>query len=75
MNNYKPEAMKKGVFIFLVFLLSTLLTLNAQNQNLDKLNTYKVGFFTKKLNLTSAEAERFWPVYNEYQKQKNKLQV
>ena len=49
--------------------------LPAQNPNLEKLNTYKIGFFTKKLNLTSSEAEKFWPVYNEYQKQKNQIQL
>ncbi len=27
----------------------------------------KVSFITKKLNLTSKEAQVFWPVYNEYQ--------
>lgn len=75
MNNYNPQAMNKGVFIILIFLLSPLIEVNAQNTNLEKLDAYKIGFFTKKLNLTSQEAESFWPVYNEYQKQKNKLQV
>lgn len=31
----------------------------------DKIEALKVGFITKELNLTSAEAEKFWPVYNE----------
>ena len=46
----------------------------AQNPNLEKLNVYKIAFFTRRLNLTSQEAEKFWPVYNEYQKQKNLIQ-
>lgn len=33
----------------------------------------KIAFFTEKLNLTSEEAQRFWPVYNEYWKRKNKI--
>jgi hypothetical protein len=49
--------------------------MGAQNPNMEKLNNYKIGFFTKKLNLTSGEAEKFWPVYNEYQGQKNLIQV
>jgi hypothetical protein len=48
---------------------------SAQNSNLEKLNDYKIGFFTKRLNLTSAEAEKFWPVYNDYQSQKNAIQL
>jgi len=49
--------------------------LSAQNTNLEKLNNFKIGFFTRKLDLSSAEAEKFWPVYNEYQTQKNDLQI
>jgi len=72
-NNNKR--MKKGlIFLMLIFMLP-LIRLTAQSTNLEKLNAYKVGFFTKKLNLTSQEAEKFWPVYNEYQKQKNILQL
>ena len=72
MNNNKIEKMKKTIIIF-VIMIFPVNWLSAQNPNLEKLNSYKIGFFTKKLNLTSAEAEKFWPVYNEYQKQKNTL--
>jgi hypothetical protein len=73
MNNSKFETMKYAVFI-LIMLIFPFLRVSAQNPNLEKLNSYKIGFFTKKLNLTSAEAEKFWPVYNEYQRQKNLIQ-
>lgn len=75
MNNYKLEAMKRGVIFLLIMLSFPVIKITAQNPNLDKLNTYKIGFFTRKLNLTSQEAERFWPVYNEYQKQRNLIQI
>ena len=74
MNNYKREPMKKGVIALLILLMFPLIRISAQNQNLERLNAYKIGFFTKRLNLTSQEAEKFWPVYNEYQKQKNSIQ-
>lgn len=32
----------------------------------DKLKAQKVAYITAKLNLTSDEAAKFWPVYNEY---------
>lgn len=35
----------------------------------DWVNTKRVGFFTTKLNLTTKEAEKFWPVYNDYSKE------
>ncbi|TAL60732.1 MAG: hypothetical protein EPN88_15515, partial [Bacteroidetes bacterium] len=74
MNNYKFDTMKRGVIVLLTLLMFTGIRLTAQNQNLEKLNAFKIGFFTKKLNLTSQEAEKFWPVYNEYQKQKDMIQ-
>lgn len=74
MNSFKYKTMKKGIMILAALLMIPLSKLNAQNPSLEKFNTYKIGFFTKKMNLTSQEAEKFWPVYNEYQKQKIKLQ-
>lgn len=35
-------------------------------QKKEQLKTMKVAFITKELALTSAEAEKFWPVYNAY---------
>lgn len=66
--------MKKGVYILTIILITPFIQLTAQNPNLEKFNAYKIGFFTKKMNLTSQEAERFWPVYNDYQKQKLQIQ-
>lgn len=36
-------------------------------QNGGKLKAYQIGYFTKKLNLTTEEAQRFWPVFNKYE--------
>ena len=70
MNNYKLDNMRRGVFIILIMLIMSV-SLAAQNSDMEKLNVYKIAFYTKRLNLSSQEAEKFWPVYNEYQKQKN----
>jgi len=67
--------MKKIVVILFIMLMFPFLRSSAQNPNLEKLNNYKIGFFTKKLNLTSEEAEKFWPVYNDYQSQRNSIQI
>ncbi|MBK9391849.1 MAG: hypothetical protein IPN68_17270 [Bacteroidetes bacterium] len=64
--------MKKLSILFLLLLLA-IVSVKAQNANREKLDAYRVGFFTKKLNLTSEEAERFWPAYNDYQKKKTEL--
>ena len=33
----------------------------------EQIETLKISFITQKLDLTREEAQRFWPVYNEYQ--------
>lgn len=33
----------------------------------ERVQSLKVAFITKRLALSSAEAEKFWPIYNEYQ--------
>ncbi len=75
MNFYKYKAMKRGVAVLIVMMILSSLRVSAQNPNLEKLNSYKIAFFTQKLNLTSQEAEKFWPLYNDYQDRKNKIQV
>jgi hypothetical protein len=67
--------MKRIVTFLLIIIMFPVIRSSAQNTNLEKLNNYKIGFFTKKLNLTSEEAEKFWQVYNDYQGQRNLLQL
>lgn len=74
-NVYKPDAMKRKVVVFIALIISSLTWVSAQNPNAERLNSFRIAFFTKKLNLSSLEAEKFWPVYNEFQNQKNQLQI
>ncbi len=74
MNFYKPEVMKRKTIILIIILIIAPYLINAQNPNQERLNSYKIAFFTKRLNLTSREAEKFWPVYNEFQAKKIQIQ-
>ena len=59
--------MKNYYILIICFLSSTLI----QAQRPDKraeLKALKIGYLTKQLELTSSEAEVFWPVYNEFDK-------
>lgn len=38
-------------------------------QRSQQIEAVKIAFITQKLNLKSSEAEKFWPVYNSYQKE------
>lgn len=39
----------------------------------EKIEAMKVGFLTNRLDLTANEAKEFWPVYNQYQDELEKL--
>ncbi len=53
------------IVVFSVLLMSSLLF--AQHEpDKDKIKSLKVAFFTERLDLSSKEAQAFWPIYNEY---------
>lgn len=37
-----------------------------RNSDMKKLQTMEMAFITKELNLTPDEAQKFWPIYNQY---------
>ena len=47
--------------------------LNAQRPAQERIKTFKVAFITERLALTSTEAQNFWPVYNTYEENTQKL--
>jgi hypothetical protein len=68
--------MKKQLITLLLFILPALMYYAAQGQTTppnngvkrsEKIDALKAAFITKQVDLTPAEAEKFWPVYNEYQ--------
>lgn len=71
--------MKKLLFICYIIIISGL-TLSAQDKGREnsemfkKIKTEKISFFTEKLSLTPAEAQAFWPVYNEFEKKRFEIQ-
>jgi hypothetical protein len=75
MNTYKLKAMKRVVIMLILMALLPVCRISAQNPNMEKLNAYKIAFFTRRLNLTPQEAEKFWPVYNEFQSKRNQIQL
>lgn len=65
--------------LFPMFVLISILltgTINAQQTRIDlvkKIQTQRIAFFTDRMGITSDEAQKFWPVYNEYYGKKVKL--
>lgn len=58
--------MKKYLLLIMV-LFGSLSFAAAQNARSEKIQALKVAFISQKLNLTSVEAEKFWPVYTQYE--------
>jgi hypothetical protein len=60
----------KNLIVVLFFISATVF---AQERNHEKIQAFKVAYITEKLNLTSAEAEKFWPLYNAYDEKRRDL--
>ena len=64
--------MKNTIFTLVVLLIS--LTGMAQRQfdpqTIELIKTKKIAFLTEAIGLTSQEAQKFWPVYNELEKER-----
>ncbi|GJM29900.1 MAG: hypothetical protein DHS20C17_25350 [Cyclobacteriaceae bacterium] len=56
--------MKKLIIILIISLVGT--GVFAQEQAKEKIESARIGFITERLGLTPDQAERFWPLYNEY---------
>lgn len=56
--------------VFIVFFKNT----QAQENRREEIESFRIAYFTKQLNLTSEEAKKFWPVYNEMQAEIQKIQ-
>ena len=56
---------------FLLLIGVIFISTNNYSQNREKLNrvkAYKIAYITDLLNLTTNEAELFWPIYNAHEK-------
>ena len=67
----KKTKMKKYIIMIMVLLISTIS--QAQKPGKERIEAMKIGFITKRLSLTAEEAQRFWPVYNRFVDEQEKL--
>ena len=66
----------KMIFTLLGIIWCCSTTLPApQPRDGDRLEALKIAYRTQKLNLTTEEAQRFWPVYNQYIADMKKVRV
>jgi len=53
----------KRLLLFVCFIITVFISV-AQNGN--RLYTLKIAYITKQLDLSPEEAQKFWPIYNQY---------
>ena len=66
--------MKKILLITLLLITTT--NVFAQRQHrFERIKALKTAYITEKVDLSSSEAEKFWPIYNKYEKELHQLKV
>jgi hypothetical protein len=61
------------LFIFISVVFAGLCKAQTNNEELSKIQADRIAYYTNQLNLTPSEAEKFWPVFNEYNAKVAKL--
>jgi hypothetical protein len=65
----------KQIFLFVTLFLGVTVVTVAQDdgdgnkEGAGRIEALKIAFLTKKLNLSTEEAQKFWPIYNSYIKE------
>jgi hypothetical protein len=69
--------MKKYLLIISLLLGFTIAGMSQDEDKKDggRIEALKIAYLTRKLNLTTEEAQKFWPVYNKYADELRKVQV
>ena len=52
--------------LMIILFLATL-GMNAQDRKFEEIKAHKTAFITEQVNLTSTQAEKFWPIYNKHE--------
>ncbi|UAM99760.1 sensor of ECF-type sigma factor [Polaribacter litorisediminis] len=65
----------KKIILYISISLFCSLSLSAQSkkEGREKIRTLKIAYLTEQLNLTANEAQKFWPVYNAFDKEQHTL--
>lgn len=63
-----------GTIALVFFSLSSSGQRRLSGEDMEQFKSQKISFITEKLNLTPKEAQEFWPVYNQFEKEKMDIQ-
>ncbi|WP_191858997.1 hypothetical protein [Hanstruepera ponticola] len=60
------------IAIIILFMSTTIMAQDRMDRN-EKIKTLKVAYITEKLDLSKTEAEKFWPIYNDFEENMHEL--
>ena len=65
--------MEKLITVICIIIFCTLsVSAQEKNESRDKIKALKVSYLTEQLSLTSEEAQKFWPIYNNHENNTNR---
>jgi hypothetical protein len=70
--------MKKIIYMLTLALGVTVVAVaqeNGQGKDDGRIEALKIAYLTKKLNLSTEEAQKFWPIYNQYIAEVRKVRI
>lgn len=59
--------MKHTLISFICLFICTVAIAQDKTDRNEKIKTLKVAYITEKLDLSKAEAQKFWPIYNDFE--------
>jgi hypothetical protein len=64
----------KKLITFICIIIFCTLSISAQEKKgiREKIKALKISYLTEQLNLTSDEAQKFWPIYNNHEEKTNR---
>ncbi len=71
----------KNNFLVLIFFATSFGSLlqaqrpatDSHRERYERVQSAKIGFITEKVSLSEEEAQKFWPIYNDYQQNRGKI--
>ena len=71
---YSMKISMYKIIITAIFLFGSLhITAQKHSDDRERIKSLKAAYITDQLNLSSEEAQKFWPIYNQYQHQRRSL--
>ena len=65
----------RNILVLLFLLLTTSLMYGQRRPDKEKIKSLKVAYITERLNLSSTEAQAFWPIYNAHEEKMESFNV